>query len=300
MRASFVLSEVLTGLRRNVTMTIAMILTTAISLATLGGGLLFVRMIDKTESIYQDILNVRVFLINDVSANDATCSAEPCRGLRSDLDADPAVEAVLFENREQTFDRFKRLFESQPELVKLTRPESLPATFHVRLKNPERPEVIAQTYTGRAGIDSIGDDTKFLKNFFSKLSGVRNLAFIVALIMAVAALLLISNMVQVSAFNRRAEVGIMRLVGATRWYTQLPFLLEAVVTGVVGALLAVGLLVAFKAWFLDDVIGSLVSSGVIGSVDTLDLLLVSPWLVLTAVGISAITGYATLRLYVRT
>ncbi|HET9143031.1 permease-like cell division protein FtsX [Actinophytocola sp.] len=300
MRASFVLSEVLTGLRRNVTMTVAMILTTAVSLATLGGGLLFVRMIDKTQDLYLDVLQVSVNLVDDVSANDKDCAQELCTDLRSSLESDPAVESVTFENRDAAFERFKRVFRAQPELVKLTRPESLPASFHVKLKQPDRPEVIAQVYTNKPGVKGITDQNKFLEEFFSLLNQVRNLAFFIALVMAVAALLLISNTVQVSAYTRRTEVGIMRLVGATRWYTQLPFLLEAVVTGLVGALVAVGLLVGFKVWFLDSVLGDLVSRGVIGSVEALDIVFVAPWLLLTAVGISAITGYVTLRLYVRT
>ena len=300
MRASFVLSEVLTGLRRNVTMTVAMILTTAVSLATLGGGLLFVRMIDKTQVLYQDKLEVSIYLVSDVSAKDKTCSADPCSGLRSQLDSDPAVESVQFENRDQAFERFKRIFEAQPELVKLARPEALPASFHVKLKNPDRPDVIKQTYSGKPGIDNVVDQSEFLKNVFRWFNLVRNLAFFIALVMAVAALLLISNTVQVSAFTRRTEVGIMRLVGATRWYTQLPFLLEAVVTGLIGAALAVVFLLLFKVWFLDTLLGSLAGAGVLGGITTLDILVVSPWLLLTAIGISAVTGYATLRLYVRT
>src|SRR5215218_930231 len=103
MRASFVLSEVLNGLRRNITMTIAMILTTAVSLALLGEGLLVVRMIDKTQELYQDKLEVSVYLSGDVSANDKGCDADPCSGLRSQLTADPAVESVTFENRDEAF-----------------------------------------------------------------------------------------------------------------------------------------------------------------------------------------------------
>jgi cell division transport system permease protein len=298
MRASFVFSEVLTGLRRNVTMTIAMILTTAVSLATLGGGLLFVRMIDKTQTLYQDKLEVSVYLVNDVSASDKGCAADPCRSLRSDLENNPAIETVTFENRDQAFERFKRIFEAQPELVRLARPEALPASFHIKLYHPDRPAVVQQTYTGRPGVDNVVDESEFLKNIFGKFNLVRNLAFVIALVMAIAALLLISNTVQVSAFTRRTEVGIMRLVGATRWYTQLPFLLEAVVTGVVGAVLAVLLLALFKGLFLDDLLGSL--SNVLGGVDTLDILLTAPWLLLIALIISAVTGYVTLRLYVRT
>ena len=92
----------------------------------------------------------------------------------------------------------------------------------------------------------------------------------------------------------------MRLVGATSWYTQLPFLLEAVVAGIIGAVLGVGLLVLVKVWFFDRLLGGLFQSGVIRPIEGIDILVTAPWLLLTAVGISAITGYLTLRLYVRT
>lgn len=299
MRASFVFSEVLTGLRRNVTMTVAMILTTMISLALLGGGLLVVRMIDKTQSVYQEEVDVNVNLTKDISANDQNCSQDPCAGLRERLEQDPAVEAVVFESREQAFERFKQIFEAQPEMLRVVRAEALPASLQVRLVNPDRPEVITQTYAGSVGIDSIVDESEFLERLFEAFNSVRDLTFFIALVQAVAALLLISNTVQVSAFTRRTEVNIMRLVGATRWYTQLPFLLEAVVAGLVGAVLAIGLLVGFKVWFLDDVLGGVFASGVLRPIDGLDILLVSPWLLLTSIGISAITGYVTLRLYVR-
>ena len=299
MRASFVFSEVLTGLRRNVTMTVAMILTTMVSLLLLGGGLLVVRMIDKTQTVYEDKLQVNVYLTNDISANDKECQKDPCRTLRSDLESDPAVESVKYENRDQAYARFKEIFASQPELVKLARPEALPASFNVKLHDPDRPQVIIQTFSGKVGVDSIADQSEFLDRFFDALNGVRDLTFVVALIQAVAALLLISNTVQVSAFTRRTEVGIMRLVGATRWYTQLPFLLEAVVAGVIGAVLAIGLLVLAKLWFLDRLLEGPFAAGVIRPIEGLDILLVSPWLVLTAVGITAVTGYVTLRLYVR-
>lgn len=299
MRASFVFSEVLTGLRRNVTMTVAMILTTMVSLLLLGGGLLVVRMIDKTQAVYEDKLQVNVYLTNDISANDKECQKDPCRTLRADLENDPAVESVKYENRDDAYKRFKEIFASQPELVKLARPEALPASFNVKLYEPDRPDVIIQTFSGRVGVDSIADQSEFLDRFFDALNGVRDLTFVVALIQAVAALLLISNTVQVSAFTRRTEVGIMRLVGATRWYTQLPFLLEAVVAGLIGAVLAIGLLVLAKLWFLDRLLEGPFAAGVIRPIEGLDILLVSPWLLLTAIGISAITGYVTLRLYVR-
>jgi len=296
MRASFVFSEVVTGLRRNVTMTIAMILTTAVSLAMLGGGLLAVRTIDKMKSNFLADVEVSVYLTDDISATDKTCSQSLCQSLRSDLQGNEGVESVVFENRDQAFERFKKIFESQPELVQLTGPESLPASLHVKLKDPDRSDAIVQQYSGKPGVRKVDDQKKFLDRVFNAFNGVRNITFIVALIMAVAALLLIANTIQVSAFTRRTEVGIMRLVGATRWYTQLPFLLEAVVAGAVGAALGILGLVGTKATFLDSVF----TGDVFPKITMLEVLFpVAPILLGVSVLISAITGYVTLRLYVR-
>jgi len=145
-------------------------------------------------------------------------------------------------------------------------------------------------------VRKVDDQKKFLDRVFNAFNGVRNMAFGAALIMAIAALLLIANTIQVSAFTRRTEVGIMRLVGATRWYTQLPFLLEAVVAGVVGAVLGIIMLVLTKASFLDSVF----TGDVFPKITMLELLFpVAPILLGVSVVISAITGYVTLRLYVR-
>lgn len=299
MRASFVFSEVVTGLRRNVTMTIAMILTTAISLGLLGGGLLVVRLIDKMQDVYYAQAEVTVFLTDDISANDKNCTQSLCLGARTALGNDPLVESVTFENRDEGYQRFQKLFADQPELIKLTRPEAIPAALHVKMKDPTRSNVIVQQFSGQAGVKSVSAQSQFLKQLFDVFNGLRNGVFVLALIQALAALLLISNTIQVSAFTRRTEVGIMRLVGATRWYTQLPFLLEAMVAGVVGAVVAICLLVLSKSLFVDKALASLYKTNVIPRLGFGDIALVSPWLLLAAVLISVVTGYATLRLYVR-
>ncbi|WIX79479.1 permease-like cell division protein FtsX [Amycolatopsis carbonis] len=296
MRASFVFSEVLTGLRRNVTMTIAMILTTAVSLAMLGGGLLAVRTIDKMKANFLAEVEVQVSLVEDISANDKNCSQPLCSQLRESLQNNPGVESVVYENRDAAYERFKKIFASQPELLELTGPEALPASLQVKLKDPDRSAAIIAEYSGKPGVRKVDDQKKFLDRVFNVFNGVRNIAFGIALIMAIAALLLIANTIQVSAFTRRTEVGIMRLVGATRWYTQLPFLLEAVVAGVVGAVLGILFLLAAKLTFLDSVL----TGEVFPQITTLELLFpVAPILLAVSVVISAITGYVTLRLYVR-
>ncbi|MCO1654170.1 permease-like cell division protein FtsX [Pseudonocardia humida] len=299
MRTDFVAREVFTGLRRNVTMTIAMVLTTAISLGLVGTGLLAVRTIDRTEQLYSDRVEVQVALTSDVSAADTDCAQAVCTALRSKLEALPQVESVRYENQQQAYERYLQLFKGQA-LADLVRPQSLPSTLRVRLNDQETgAQAVRQATTGQVGVRNVIDQREVVARLFDFLGGVRDVTFGLAVVQAIAALLLISNTVQVSAFTRRTEVGVMRLVGATRWYTQLPFLIEAVVTGVVGALIAVGGLVVGKFLFIDQLLSGIVSNGVVPPVEVADIIWVSPILVMIGAAIASVTGYATLRLYVR-
>jgi cell division transport system permease protein len=121
----------------------------------------------------------------------------------------------------------------------------------------------------------------------------------VALVQAIGAILLIANMVQVAAYTRRTEVGIMRLVGATRWYTQLPFLVEAMVAATIGVIIAVVGLIVVRALFLDKALSQFYQAHLIAQIDYADILYISPLLLLVGVAMAGVTAYATLRLYVR-
>ncbi|NKU37191.1 FtsX-like permease family protein, partial [Rhodococcus hoagii] len=151
----------------------------------------------------------------------------------------------------------------------------------------------------RPGIDSILNQRELVDRLFSVLGGIRNAAFAIAIVQAIAAIFLIANMVQVAALTRRTEVGIMRLVGATRWYTQLPFLLEAVVASLIGAGLAIVGLFTAKNLFIDDVLGEIYDANIVARISNSDVLLVSPFIVIVGAGMAAITAYIALRLYVR-
>ncbi|AEA23433.1 permease-like cell division protein FtsX [Pseudonocardia benzenivorans] len=299
MRSDFVRREVATGLRRNVTMTVAMVLTTAISLALLGTGMLAVRTIDSTESLYADRLEIQVALTQDVSAADQDCSQPICSGLKKTLENSPLVESVTFESQQEAYTRFQQLFAGQ-SIADVARPQSLPATLRVKLADQQTgADAVRQAMNGQVGVRTIIDQRDVVGKLFDFLGGVRNVTFALALVQAVAALLLISNTVQVSAYTRRVEVGVMRLVGATRWYTQLPFLIEAVLTGVVGAVLAgVGLVVA-KFAFIDDLLAGIAQNGVIPPITIYDVLETSIWLLPIGAAIAGVTGYVTLRLYVK-
>ena len=300
MRAGYVFSEVLTGLRRNITMTIAMILTTAISLGLLGGGLIVARITDQTRELYGDKVQVSVYLTPELSKEDPDCREATCQAISNALDANPEVQSKEFESQAQALERYKQQFAGQPEMLDIVTPDALSASFRVKLVDPQRYRVIAEEFTDKDGVQSVNDQSELLDRVFSLLNGIRNATIVVALVQAFAALLLISNMVQIAAFTRRTETNIMRLVGASRWRTQLPFMIEAIVAGLIGAGLAIGGLILAKALFVHKALSSVFSAGIIAPVDAQAIIWVSPILVGVGAGLAAISAYVTLRLYVRT
>jgi cell division transport system permease protein len=295
-RFGFLLNEVLTGLRRNVTMTVAMILTTAISIGLFGGGLLVVGLADDSRAIYLDRVETQVFLTDDVSANDASCSANPCKALRENIERRQDVKSVRFLNREQAYDDAIRKF---PQYKDVASKDSFPASFIVKLDNPEQHKDFDSAMQGQPGVLSVLNQKDLIDRLFAVLGGLSKAAFAVALVQAVAAILLIANMVQVAAYTRRTEIGIMRLVGASRWYTQLPFLVEAMVAAAVGVLIAVVGLLLVRAMFLEKALSQFYQANLIAPVDYANILNISPWLLLLGVAMAGLTAYATLRIYVR-
>jgi cell division transport system permease protein len=295
-RFGFLLNEVLTGLRRNVTMTAAMILTTAISIGLFGGGLLVVRLADNSREIYLDRVETQVFLADDISANDATCASAPCKALRDKIDARQDVKSVRFVNRQDAYNDAIKKF---PEFKDVAGKESFPASFIVKLNNPEQHADFDAAMQGQPGVRSILNEKDLIDRLFAVLDGLRNAAFGVALVQAVGAILLIANMVQVAAYTRRTEIGIMRLVGASRWYTQLPFLVEAMLAASLGVAIAIVGLMLVRALFLDNALSQFYQAHLIAKVDYADILYISPWLFLLGVSMAAVTSYATLRLYIR-
>lgn len=296
MRFGFLLNEVLTGLRRNVTMTAAMILTTAISIGLFGGGLLVVRLADNSQEIYLDRVETQVFLTDDISANDATCGSAPCKALRDKIDARQDVKSVRFVNRQDAYNDAIKKF---PEFKDVAGKDSFPASFIVKLNNPEQHAEFDAAMQGQPGVRSLLNEKDLIDRLFAVLDGLRNAAFAVALVQAVGAILLIANMVQVAAHTRRTEIGIMRLVGASRWYTQLPFLVEAMLAAAIGVAIAVVGLILVRAWFLDNALSQFYQAHLIAKVDYADILYISPWLFVLGVSIAGLTAYATLRLYIR-
>ena len=264
MRFGFLINEVFTGLRRNVTMTVAMILTTAISIGLFGGGLLVVRLADHSRDIYLDRVETQVFLTNDVSANDPTCDADPCKALRAKIEArnDVRVGAVP-----QPDDAYNDAIRKFPQYKDVASKDSFPASFIVKLDNPEQHKDFDAAMQGQPGVLNVLNQKELIDRLFAVLDGLSSAAFAVAMVQAIGAILLIANMVQVAAYTRRTEIGIMRMVGATRWYTQLPFLLEAVLAATIGVVIAIVGLIVVRALFLEDALNQFYQANLIARID---------------------------------
>jgi cell division transport system permease protein len=295
-RFGFLLNEVWNGLRRNVTMTIAMILTTAISIGLFGGGLLVVRLADNSRAIYLDRVESQVFLTNDVSANDPTCDADPCKELRQKIEDRDDVRSVRFLNRDDAYNDAIKKF---PQYKDVAGKDAFPASFVVKLDNPEQHKDFDDSIAGQPGVLNVLNQKDLIDRLFAVLDGLSNAAFAVALVQAVGAILLIANMVQVAAYTRRTEVGIMRLVGASRWYTQLPFLVEACLAAFIGVVISIVGLIIVRALFLENALNQFYEANLIARVDYADILYIAPVLIFVGVVMAGITAYATLRLYVR-
>ena len=290
MRAKYVLSEVLTGLWRNVTMTIAMIITMAVSLTMLGASLMLYMQVNEMRDFYYGKIEVSIFLKADVTDDQRN-------GLKSDLEKDSLVQQVIYESKEQAWDRFKTQFRDAPDLVAATKPESLPESFRVKLHDPKNVKALTDEFQSRDGVSEIVDQQDLLKKVFAILGALQNLALTVAAIQGIAALLLVANTIQVAAYSKRREVAVMKLVGAANWFIQLPFVLEAVFASLIGALLAGATLVLGKLFIIDGSLKALTT--LLTPVSWSTVLIQIPIIAGAGALVSALTAWITLRFYVR-
>lgn len=304
MRAQFVLQEVWTGLRRNLTMTVALVVVVAISLSLLGTGLLFVKQVNQTRTYWQGRVQLSIYLCTATSvspqcrANGPATAAEK-QQIKNDLTAlkSQGVESVQYESQVQAFQHFKQEFSQDKSFASLVSQGEIPDSYQVKLRNAQSDfGVVAGTVQGRPGVDNIVNVQSILANFYKLLDGARNAVIAVAIILVIAAILLVANTIRLSAFNRRRETSIMRLVGASNFYVQLPFLVEGVIAGMFGWLIASGLLIAVKTLGLDTLQQYFPYNVQLSLADLIEVIVLA---MVMAVLLCGATSFLTLRRYLR-
>lgn len=290
MRFRYVLNEVLVGLWRNVTMTAAMIITLSVSLTMLGAGVLMYLQVDEMKDVHYGRIEVSLFLTENVT--DAQRA-----GLQAALQQNPLVKEFKYESKQQAFDRFKEIWRGSPDFINAVEPEALPESFRVKLKDPETFDQLAAQLKGRSGIDTIFDQRRLLEKVFAVFGSVQKLALGISAAMAIAALLLVANTIQVAAYSKRREVAVMKLVGASNWFIQAPFVLQAMAAGIVGSIAAFAALYIGRSVLFDGPLRALTT--VLTPIPDGNVWLMLPLLAAVGAGVSGITAWITLRFYIQ-
>ncbi|KQV11654.1 MULTISPECIES: permease-like cell division protein FtsX [unclassified Kitasatospora] len=300
MRAQFVLSEIGVGLRRNLTMTIAVVVSVALSLALAGASLLVRDQVNSMKDFWYDKVEVSIYFCTKADSKSPQCLAgaatdQQIAEVKSKLEKMPLVQNFSFESSQEAFKHWKDLNPDNPLIVAVGA-EAMPQSWRVKLTDPTKYDVMQSAFAGLPGVKSVQDQKKILENLFGLLNGLQTAAFVIMVLMLFVALLLIVNTVRVSAFSRRRETGIMRLVGASNFYVQMPFIAEAAFAALLGATLASGLLVGGH-FFVQGFLAKKVEF--IHFIGLSSVLSVIPLLVVVGMGMAAIAAFFTLRKYLK-
>ncbi len=299
MRANFVMSGIATGIRRNLGMTIALVLSTSIALGFVGASILANKEITKFKDRYQNKINVSIYLCATQYQPPCLATTTPAEtaSLQRQLAADPQVRSFGYISEAKSYELGKA---QDPATAKYLQPGVLPASFTVNLKNLQRDyDSFAARYRNQPGVGLVNNQVATINTLLSLIDSVRIFSIVLALVVLVASILLIANTIQVAAAQRKNETSIMRLVGASRWMTELPFMLEAMIATMIGGLLSIGFISIGKHYVLDSVFSGQTKRGVIPNLGINDVLVAGGIGLVVGVVLSALTAFATLRLRVR-
>lgn len=302
MRLGLILSEVGQGFRRNISMVISVILVTFISLTFVGAAILLQMQIGQMKGYWFDRAQVAVYLCTDfVDANGCTlteATTDQKRNIEQQLETEPLAGLIShweFENHDQAYANYLEQFGE--EASSFVEPEFLPETFWVSLKDPEQSAAIIERLTGEPGVEEVLDQRQLLQPIFDALAAASYTAIGIAVLMLVAAVLLIATTIRLSAFSRRREIGIMRLVGASNRFIQTPFILEGVLAALIGAVLSGAAVVAIVHFFVQGYLNAV--PGTTPYVDLGDALIVVPILLAIGAVLAAISAAVAIRRYLR-
>lgn len=244
MRLRHIFEEAGAGLRRNLTMTLAVIVTMWVSLSLFGAGLLAQQQVSLAKGKWYDKIEITVFLCSKyVTGDNCTPGQDTTEAqkvvIRQTLESNPEVApgGVYFESKKEAYEEFQKAYEGNPLSGSLTE-DQMQESFRIKLKNPEQYEGVVSAVQGLPGVQAIQDMKQILEPLFSWVNLLQWSTIIASALLLLAAALQIGNTIRLTAFARRREIGIMRLVGASNFYITLPFLLEAAISALIGAALS--------------------------------------------------------------
>jgi cell division transport system permease protein len=301
MRLQFILSETLSGLRRNLSMVISVVLVALATVTLVGLSWLAQRQVDASKDYWYDKVEVSVFLCGSVSSVASCSDGEVTQAQKDQIQQQleslkPLVQKIYFESKDQAFARFTEQFKGSA-IVKGVTADQMPESYRVKLGDPKKFDVIASSFNGAPGVELVQDQRELLKPLFDIITYLTYGALLFAGVMVVLYLLINTTMIRLSAYTRRRETGIMRLVGASNFTIQMPFILETVIATIIGGVLAVALLWAFVHFFVQGVLSH--ATQVTNFIGVSAVFTTAPWLLLGGVILAALVSAVTLRFYLR-
>lgn len=297
------LGEILGSLRKNAAMVVSVVLVTFISLGFVGAAALMQMQVNHMTEDFYDRLEVSVFLCTEGSSEAACPTGAVTEGQRSSIEAmleDGAasqyVESWRYESQEEALENFQQDREDSVRAANVSA-EDMPESFRLLLQDPQQYPVVTELFAAVPGVENVADQQDVLDQIFGILNGLTVVVLIIAAVMILCTVLLVSTTIRLSAFSRRRETSIMRMVGASKSMIRVPFIVEGVVAAVLGSLLACAAtwVVAeflISQWLSEQVTGVAFITGAQAWV-------VMPGLVLLAVLLAGLASWVTVRKYLR-
>jgi cell division transport system permease protein len=302
MRIALVLGEAASGLRRNFSMVVSIVLVTFVSLTFVGAAALLQLQIGQMKTYWYDKAQVAVYLCNKVP-NPHCGSGAVTKAQRDAVDAalkgptlSPFIKHVYYENQDAAYKNFQQQFKGNA-VADYVSSDLLNEAYWVNLKNPSQSSVISQALSDLPGVDAVSDQRSLLDQIFAVLNTASITAASIAALMLVAAALLISTTIRLSAFSRRRELGIMRLVGASNRFIQTPFVVEGVLASLIGSVLAGLTTIGIVQFFVQGYLAQ--SQTGVAFVTVKDALVVVPVLIGVGVVLAAVSANVAISRYLR-
>ncbi|MCW3494156.1 permease-like cell division protein FtsX [Microbacterium sp. SSM24] len=303
MRVGLILGEAFTGLRRNASMVISVVLVTFVSLTFVGAAILMQMQIGTMKDFWVDRAQVAVYMCTAISQA-PTCTGgvateEQLAAVQEKLDGpalSPLIRDVRFEDSEEAYQNVIELLGE--DYASVITPDQLNETYWINLVDQNQSDVIIEAFAGTDGVEEVQDQLQYLEPLFSALTVATYIAVGIAVLMLIAAVLLIATTIRLSAFARRRELGIMRLVGASNRFIQTPFVLEGVFAALIGSLLASAAVIAGVHFGVDQYLRGRVEF-VTTWVDLADAWIVVPVLILIGVVLAGLSASFAIRRWLR-
>lgn len=303
MRLQLISQEVWNGLRRNLSVVVSVVLVTFISLSFVGAAILLQMQITQMKGFWYDRAQVGIYFCGPVDATEnctqTAATDEQIQAVRDVLDSAaiaPYVGHVEFEDREMAYQHFMEQFGGTAS-AEFASPETMNEALWVRPSSPTDADLIGEATSALPGVLEVRDQRALLEPIFQVLNTASLASIGVAVLMLVAAVLLISTTIRLSAFSRKRELGIMRLVGASNRFIQTPFIIEGIVAALIGAVLAAGSVIAVVHFFLQGYVAPMLQTIAIVTID--DALLVAPVLIGIGVVFAGVAAAVAIRRYLK-